>query len=94
MNNHLSLRTRQLMTNTRPIAKFVSFLCIILCVAPTVSAKEIDLENLDVSSLIAKMTPLKGTTPAQWRVVWTGDASREATISWTTAEPGKTHLVH
>ena len=42
MNNHLSLRTRQLMTNTRPIAKFVSFLCIILCIAPTVSAKEID----------------------------------------------------
>ena len=94
MNNHLSLRTRQLMTNTRTIAKFVSFLCIILCIAPTVSAKEIDLENLDVSSLIAKMTPLKGTTPAQWRVVWTGDASREATISWTTAEPGKTHVVH
>ena len=43
---------------------------------------------------MTKMTPLKGTTPAQWRVVWTGDASREATISWTTAEPGKKHVVY
>ena len=59
-----------------------------------VAADEVDLEKLDVKTLISRMTPLRGTTPAQWRVVWTGDASREATISWTTADPGKNHLVY
>ena len=58
-----------------------------------VSASEIDLSKLDVKTLVTKMTPPR-TTPAQWRVVWTGDASREATISWTTAEPGKKHVVY
>ena len=66
---------------------------LILSTILAVSASEIDLSKLDVKTL-TKMTPLKATTPAQWRVVWTGDASREATISWTTAEPGKKHVVY
>ena len=67
---------------------------LILSTILAVSASEIDLSKLDVKTLVTKMTPLKGTRPAQWRVVWTGDASREATISWTTAEPGKKHVVY
>jgi acid phosphatase type 7 len=42
----------------------------------------------------AKLTPLTGTVPAQWRIIWTGDAAREATISWSTAEEGKSHKVY
>ena len=52
-----------------------------------------DIPNANVKDLIQHLTPLEGTTPAQWRVVWTGDASTEATISWTTAEEGSTHRV-
>ncbi len=39
-------------------------------------------------------TTLEGTTPAQWRLVWTSQPSQELTISWTTLEPGKEHSVH
>ena len=52
-----------------------------------------DIPKVEVEDLIPYMTPLKGTTPAQWRVTWTGDASTEATISWTTAEKGSKHRV-
>ena len=67
---------------------------LLLSMIYAVSANAVELGKLDVKTLVSKMTPLKGTTPAQWRVVWTGDASREATISWTTAEPGKRHVVY
>ena len=44
---------------------------------------------------VAKMmTKMSGTIPGQWRVIWTGDTSTEATISWTTIDAGKTHRVH
>ena len=66
----------------------------VISMISAVSANDVDLSKLDVKSLVTKMTPLKGTTPAQWRVVWTDDASREATISWTTAEPGEKHVVY
>lgn len=36
---------------------------------------------------------LKGTVPAQWRLVWRADPAHEATICWTTAEAGKRHRV-
>ena len=39
-------------------------------------------------------TKLEGTTPAQWRLVWTSQPSQELTVSWTTLEPGKEHTVH
>jgi len=45
-------------------------------------------------ALIKKLTPLKGSTPAQWRVIWTNDACHKATISWSTAVHGKQHIVH
>ena len=51
-------------------------------------------EKAEIIKLTGKLTPLKGTTPAQWRVIWTGDAAREATISWSTAEEGKSHKVY
>lgn len=41
-----------------------------------------------------KITEFSGLTPAQWRVLWKGDASTEATISWSTAEEGEKHVVH
>lgn len=40
------------------------------------------------------LAPLEGTRPAQWRVVWTEDPARRATVSWTTAEAGQVHRVH
>ncbi|MDX1681403.1 MAG: metallophosphoesterase family protein [Akkermansiaceae bacterium] len=52
-----------------------------------------DIPKVEVEDLIQFMTPLEGTTPAQWRVMWYGDASTEATISWTTAEEGSKHRV-
>ena len=51
-------------------------------------------EKAEIVKLTSKLTPLKGTTPAQWRVIWTGDAAREAIISWSTAEEGKSHKVY
>jgi len=50
--------------------------------------------NPTYQAMIKTLTPLKGTTPAQWRVVWTDDARHEATISWSTAIHGKQHTVH
>lgn len=47
-----------------------------------------------LAEIAAKLTPLKGTTPAQWRITWTGDATTEADISWSTAEAGERHVVH
>ncbi|QDU67475.1 fibronectin type III domain-containing protein [Engelhardtia mirabilis] len=43
--------------------------------------------------LLNRITPLVGTQPAQWRVVWTENPATTATISWTTAEPGTRHRV-
>ena len=41
----------------------------------------------------AQMTVMEGTTPAQWRVIWTEDPARNATISWSTRAPGSRHYV-
>ncbi len=37
---------------------------------------------------------LEGTNPAQWRLIWKSDPAHEATISWSTAEPGEKHQLH
>lgn len=50
-------------------------------------------EKEEIIKITEKLTPLKGTTPAQWRLIWTGDAAREITVSWSTAEEGKSHKV-
>ena len=52
------------------------------------------IANADYKQLVEEMTPLAGTNPAHWRVVWSGDTSTSATISWSTAENGKKHVVH
>ncbi len=39
-------------------------------------------------------TEVKGTTPAQWRVIWTKHPESRATISWSTAEKGTNHRVY
>ncbi len=94
MNNHHTTRTRYLMNNNRANWIVASVIFSVISMISAVSANDVDLAKLDVKSLVTKMTPLKGTTPAQWRVVWTDDASRKATISWTTAEPGEKHVVY
>ncbi|EMI41313.1 purple acid phosphatase family protein [Rhodopirellula sp. SWK7] len=47
------------------------------------------LENVTTEAA----APLKGTQPAQWRVVWTDDPATTATVSWSTAAAGKSHTV-
>lgn len=37
--------------------------------------------------------PLEGTSPAQWRVVWTEDPATTALVAWNTADEGSTHHV-
>lgn len=52
------------------------------------------IEKADYKQLLKQLTPLEGTTPAQWRVTWSGDTASTATISWSTALPGKKHVLH
>jgi len=56
------------------------------------SAKK-DKKAEALAPFTAKLTPLKGTVPAQWRIIWKGDASSQATISWSTLEKGGTHTL-
>jgi acid phosphatase type 7 len=62
--------------------------------APKPEVQESEEEKKEVIAITSRLTRLTGTNPAQWRVIWTGDASREATVSWTTAEKGKSHKVY
>ncbi len=39
-------------------------------------------------------TPLEGTTPAQWRLIWSEDPQHKITVSWSTREAGSKHVVH
>ena len=64
-----------------------------LAAATPVKIAETDIPTVEGRDLIAHMTKLEGTTPAQWRVIWKGDASTEATISWSTAQKGSRHRV-
>lgn len=82
------------MNNEHPSLIIATLLIACFSLFTVASAESLDLESLDTNTLVSRMTALKGTTPAQWRVIWTGDASREATISWTTAELGKKHIVY
>lgn len=92
------------------MSKLISILLATLFLALSVQAKESneekkareakerkekrDKEQAEIIKLTSKLTRMKGTTPAQWRVIWTGDASTEATVSWSTAESGKSHKVY
>lgn len=42
----------------------------------------------------AGLTALKGTVPAQWRIVWTENPATEAVISWTTADKPASAKLH
>jgi hypothetical protein len=53
-----------------------------------------EIETADYKALLTEITPLAGTTPAQWRVTWTGDTATTATISWSTALAGEKHILH
>ncbi len=43
---------------------------------------------------IPNPTVMEGTTPAQWRILWTGDAQTTATVSWSTAEESARNVVY
>ena len=51
------------------------------------------LEKAFVEQKMEGLAPVKGDGPSQWRVIWTKEPSTRATISWTTAGKGKSHLV-
>ncbi|MCH2207479.1 MAG: metallophosphoesterase family protein [Lentisphaerales bacterium] len=72
--------------------KFKLLLMVCLCLVVMAQAKSKSSEEL--KEVTKKLTRLEGTVPAQWRVIWTGDAAHEATVSWTTAEAGKEHFVY
>ena len=63
----------------------------LLTAATPIKIADADIPNADPKVLVNHITKLEGTVPAQWRVIWTGDASTEATISWSTAEEGSKH---
>ena len=67
---------------------FISLLCFNGNAEKKLSSSE------ELFRITKSLTRLEGTTPTQWRVMWTGDSSKEATISWTTAERGKEHYVY
>jgi len=52
------------------------------------------ITTADYKKIQKTLTPLEGTTPAQWRVIWTDDGRHSATIGWNTALAGKKHIVH
>jgi len=60
----------------------------VLMFAPLTAQTSIDRK------LKKQRTELNGTTPAQWRVIWTKHPSTRATISWSTAEKGSEHRVY
>lgn len=47
----------------------------------------------EYKAFMSSCTRLEGTTPAQWRVIWTENPAHVATIGWSTFDPGTTHEV-
>ena len=70
---------------------FVVFF-LMFCVG--INAKDKSKSSKELVEITEKLTKMSGTVPTQWRVLWTGDASREATVSWSTAEAGSKHVVY
>ena len=73
----------------------------ILLLLFTVSAQAVQgdftseqIPKVQMNQILPLLTKVEGTVPAQWRVVWSGDPSTEAKISWTTAEAGSEHMVY
>ncbi len=70
--------------------KIPSFIALLLALFTLTAVAE----QKSLKEYAESLTPLEGTTPAQWRITWTGDASTEAIISWSTAEAGEKHVLH
>lgn len=64
------------------------FAAVLVCLLASVGPGEAFPTDLPAT------TPLKGTTPAGWRIVWTDDPATTATVSWNTVEPGESHAVY
>ncbi len=77
--------------------KITLFAILHLLSFPSLLATEMDNQSIataDYKVQLKKITALEKTKPAQWRVTWTGNTSKTATISWSTAVAGKKHQVH
>ena len=68
-------------------------LSFLIGITPIVSADKAP-HQMSMKEMLDKIPPMKGKTPVQWRVIWTGNASKEARISWSTAEKTKKNIVH
>ena len=82
---------------TSPIVLGLAILSFSLFSSPLINASSLsdrDIAQADYKEILAQLTPLEGTTPAQWRVSWSGDTSTTATVSWSTALAGKKHTLH
>ena len=64
----------------------------ILHTVPIASPRTQSTEDLDRAAA-RPGTTLEGTTPGQWRVVWTTEPQTRAMIGWSTREQGKRHEV-
>jgi len=68
----------------------------IIALTPFASAQDKypDYSTLDLDPVHKKLTVLKGSTPAQWRITIKGDASTTATVSWSTLKADGEHTLH
>ncbi len=87
------------MKQKQPFTKFalsalLSLLTLSAASANPTAIRSEDIATADYKQILKSLTPLEGTTPAQWRVIWTDDACHSATIGWDTALAGKKHTVH
>ncbi len=67
-----------------------------IVVAPTAQASQKTSQPgaSQHNKIITRITPLKGSTPAQWRLSWKEDPAHKATLSWSTAKPDGEHLIY
>ena len=52
------------------------------------------ISQTPMSEILSRLTKMRGTTPAQWRIVWHGDPATEAHVAWSTAKAGKSHKLY
>jgi acid phosphatase type 7 len=67
----------------------------LLVVLSLFAAGPVDAQGFrDDSAFESLWTPLEGTEPAHWRVIWHSDPGTAASVSWSTREAGTVHRVH
>lgn len=76
--------------------KITTFLLLNLCIMGSFAQAEEygDYSEIDLEKIHQRITPLVGSTPAQWRVTIKGDASTSATVSWSTLKPDGEHALY